>query len=219
MRFYLLTALIALLQVATAVGQPLFEAAAEDNSKQAERLLKAGASVEQRNEFGHTPLFTAAENNALGVAGLLLENGANVNAQASGSSTAIFNDMRTPLFEAVIFGYKDMAELLLKHGADVNASTIMGQTPLFYAVINESPDMVEFLIDKGANVNAVDSTGNTPLHELAMTFPDEWKQSTEAKILLQHGADPTLKNLEGLTPEQAGTKSSDEMKREDESYF
>jgi len=53
-------------------------------------------------------------------------------------------------------------------------------------------DILTYLISRGGNVNVTDEDGDTPLYTV---------ENTEtAQILLDHGADPTWRNHEGLTP-------------------
>ena len=76
------------------------------------------------------------------VAALLLENGADVNAQANSGWTALHYASRDGLTEAV--------ELLLDHGADVTVRNNSGYAPLYYAARRRHVDIVELLRLKGA---------------------------------------------------------------------
>jgi len=46
-------------------------------------LIEAGANVEQHNENGHTPLMEAASAGHVGVASILLNNGAGINTHSN----------------------------------------------------------------------------------------------------------------------------------------
>lgn len=82
------------------------------------------------------------------------------------------------------------AQQLLSEGYDPNAFDDINYTPLHYAVKHEHPQMVSLLIANGADVNARNESriGNTPIHETAGTC-----SLTMAKLLLQMGADPTIR--------------------------
>lgn len=69
------------------------------------------------------------------------------------------------------------------------------QTNLPFAAKFGNAKMVKQLIKKGANVNAQDRYGDTPLHET--------EKVEIAKILLEAGADLTLRNSMEQTPEDA----------------
>lgn len=119
---------------------------------------------------------------------LLLDHGADVNAEA--------NDGRTPLHEAVHNGRRSgVVELLIARGANVNAATDGGVTPLHHAADSGRNDAATLLLARGANVNARDDWGRTPLHKAAL-------QGCEATVdlLLAAGADPTVKDNAGETP-------------------
>lgn len=77
-------------------------------------------------------------------------------------------------------------ELMLQYGAKNGLDQLM----LDFDVCKSAP-LVDMLIKHGANVNAVDDMGRTPL----MRTTD----SAVARILLTHGADVAMVNLEGKT--------------------
>jgi hypothetical protein len=100
---------------------------------------------------------------------------------------------RLPMVVAVQNGDVKMAELLLSRGARVNGRDKLAG-PLHYAVMTHRMDMLDWLLAKGANVNARDNTGDTPLSLAAKNG-----EAAMARKLLARGADPALKNEEGLT--------------------
>lgn len=78
-------------------------------------------------------------------------------------------------------------------GADVNARSQDGYTPLMYAVARGNPDVVREVLSGGANVNTQSTTGWTALMFAAKDQP------SLINILVQAGADKTLKNDVGQT--------------------
>ncbi|MCZ7624463.1 MAG: ankyrin repeat domain-containing protein [Candidatus Methylomirabilis sp.] len=79
---------------------------------------------------------TAAENQ-YGILKLLIDRGADMNAQAKDGSTAMMN--------AAWYGRLKVIELLVNSGADVNARDAKGGTAAFYASGNGHQNIVELL--------------------------------------------------------------------------
>jgi ankyrin repeat protein len=84
-------------------------------------LIKRGADVNSKNNYGLTPLHFSSIENHIELAKLLLERGADVKAKD--------NDGYTPLHLASISNYIELAKLLIDRGADVNAKDNEGRTP------------------------------------------------------------------------------------------
>jgi len=96
---------------------------------------------------------------------------------------------------------------LLKEGADVHTTDKNGLTALHHAVRFRSPAAVEVLLSHGADVNqACRRSGSTPLHRAVTQTgaPGTAGKSAEAReivrLLLDAGADPSVKNKAGRTP-------------------
>ena len=75
-----------------------------------ETLLAAGADVNDANDRGSTPLHQAAYSNQPEIAGLLLANGAALDAEAHGAGG-------TPLIFALFWGHREVADLLARHSS------------------------------------------------------------------------------------------------------
>jgi len=116
-------------------------------------------------------LHEAARTN-VGVVKLLLDKGADVNAQDSAGETA--------LWYAASKGHTDIVRLLLDRGAGVNVKNYLHRTALVLAV---NADIAKLLLDKGADLNATDSYGRTPL-----SYAGIYRRDDVVKTLLDHGA-------------------------------
>ena len=105
----------------------------------------------------------------------------------------------------------DLIRLLFDHGGSV----AYGQL-LHYAVArtdNDRFDIMQYLLDRGAPINEVMYSNHhskwffesapmgTPLHWAA-----EQGATEMALFLLDHGADPTIKNTHGHTPSEVAEK-------------
>ena len=137
-----------------------------------------------------TPLHFAAQNGHLEVVRLLLERGANVNAQ--NTDELWWRERRTPLHFAAQNGHLDVVRLLLERGANVNAETsgVAGWTPLHFAAQNGHLEVVRVLLERGANVNAQTTlfwedadARRTPLH-----YATKNGHLEVVRLLLERGA-------------------------------
>jgi ankyrin repeat protein len=126
-------------------------------------LIERGADVKARTRSGYTALYGAAVwPDSAPLVGLLLEQGANPNAQVETSGSA--SDLFTAAMAAAVRGDADSLGHLLASGADANAQGgDFARTALLGAATSGSRQTVRLLLAKGANVNARDSLGNTPL--------------------------------------------------------
>jgi ankyrin repeat protein len=112
--------------------------------------------------------------------------------------------LRTPLNRAVVYKHTELAKFLIAKGADVTfraASTpgVKAYSPLHEAAWVGHCQIIPLLLKKGADVNALSRDASTPLMLAAHNaFIDV------VKILLQGGADTTLRDKYGRTAIQLG---------------
>jgi ankyrin repeat protein len=180
-------------------------------------LIEAGADVNKWDLYGRTPLYMAADTNtlpvqgngnmvvlpsmdkhtALDIARMLLERGANPNAQLKRrppyrnvpqdrGGDSILSQGATPLLRAARAGDTPMVELLLEHGALVDLPSNQGVTPLMAAAgveyglrVTRGRNRTEegvlstmrALLDAGADINArmvVEPRGESAAHLLVI---------------------------------------------------
>jgi hypothetical protein len=91
---------------------------------------------------------------------------------------------------AALHGELDVARLLLRRGAQVNMS---GWTPLHYAAIGGRTEMITLLLEHHAYIDSPSANGTTPLMMAARDG-----QFRIARLLVEQGADPSLRNEAGL---------------------
>lgn len=101
----------------------------------------------------------------------------------------------TPILSVIVSERAyDVLETFLKAGANIHASCCEGDTPLHEAAAYNDPTSLQILIDAGADVNKRAEFGHTPLF---------YTRSRECQeILIEAGADPTLRNNHGQSVDE-----------------
>lgn len=205
----------------TSPNEELIFAAIQGDVAEIQRLLAAGAKVNQSYRYDRTPLMLAAGNGQTAAVKALIAAGADINARD--------NEHDTPLVFAIMSRHKSTILALLDAGADLNISNNYGGTALSeVAMLLDDPDLVHLLIRHGASVDGIGSpTQFTPLMAAAssgglltvqilldahvpvdaqttegLTALMEAATSGQADILtllLRAGADPSIKDEKGRT--------------------
>jgi ankyrin repeat protein len=201
-------------------------------------LISAGADVNKWDFYGNTPLYVAIDmynlprggrpdlpstdnTTGLQVAAMLLEHGANVNAQLKlrpqyrngvfdRGGDQVLSTGATPLLLAAKVGDADAIKLLLKYHALVDLPTATGVTPLMAAAglghsfnptrgrfktDEQAAEAVKLLQAAGGSINGHDNQGLTALHAAA-----EHGWNDTVKLLVADGAELQPKDVKGLTP-------------------
>jgi ankyrin repeat protein len=190
----------------------------------AQLLLDHGATTRVRDKFCQTPLHRASQRDLPNIVTLLLQTGADVDAQDNDDMTPLLWAIKysmygtavpvlleygasvhvrtkkgqTPLHIASKRGLSDVVALLLKFGADAEAQDVDKMTPLFYALQSqqgESETASQLLLDHGASVHARDNNGRTPLHPASQNH-----SSNLMALLLKLGADVDAQDDNNITP-------------------
>lgn len=130
----------------------LMNSAIANDAKAAEIFIASGASVNQKNIAGATPLHLAARNNSYETAEILLNNGANVNEKDI--------DGWTPLMRASLAGNPKMMALLIKYGANLWDQNTHGETPLLHSAMADCYECGKLILD---NTNKKDYLTNTQM--------------------------------------------------------
>lgn len=179
----------------------LYSAIRDNNLAQLKSLLSEKTAANTADERGQTPLMYAALTGSVEAMRLLIDRGADVNAQNAYGSTALMWSLAEPA----------KVRLLLDHGADVNLIARSGRTALIVAgFTNPSAEVVRLLLAKGAKTAVMDSRHVTPLN--AATFGND---TATIRLLLEAGADmDTPDTFIGLTPlmNAAGNRNLEAVK-------
>lgn len=160
---------------------PLHHAVFKGDEAEVERLLKAGHNPNAQDANGNTPLHLCDP----------LRGGSKL-----GPGQPFPSGPNTAALEAI-------ARKLLDAGADPNLANKLGKTPLHYAASHPSgTGVVEILLDHQAKIDTTDAEGRTPLHWAA-----DANIRAHIELLLERGADKTIRDLWGKAPSDLATDS------------
>jgi uncharacterized protein len=90
------------------------------------------------------------------------------------------------------YAAEDLPEFVEMQITSIEQVGRFGNRPLHVACVRGLMEEIAALVSAGANVNAPGENGNTPLHEAVGQA-----SKAVAVYLLQHGADPSMKNDDG----------------------
>ena len=134
----------------------------------------------------------ATAKNQVAVARLLMEAGADVNAQDA--------QRDSPLLLAGARGYTEIVKLALAHKPDFRVTNRYGGTALIPACHYGHVDTVKALLASPIDVDHVNDLGWTALLE-AVILGDGGRAHTEiVRLLIARGANPNLADRQGVTP-------------------
>ena len=197
---------------------PLHCAAANKHKTSVTLLINNGADANIANSDFQTPLHLAAMNGCADVILALLDAGVDVNVKSQNGVSfyniqfmnfffkyfiniiilIIFIDSYwNAIHYAASASLSSVIDPLLLAGADINCCANDGTTPLHIAAksnLSSASNFASALIGYGAYVDSQDSTGSTPLHYAIAS-----SNFNVAKVLLESGADPGLRNNGGQT--------------------
>lgn len=220
---------------------PLISAIINGHYDAAAELLNHGADPNLADNDGRSPLFSAVDFNtmpasnrpppkvlensvsSLDLIRLLLDKGADVNAELSGQQAyrtkldrgndGVLSAGTTPLLRAAKSADLAAMRVLLDHGADPTIATRSGVNPLMAAAgvgtsdsdstgrektQQEINDAIRMLIDAGLDVNAANGRGGqTALHGAALMGYDD-----VVRFLAENGAQLDVEDSRGFTPLQ-----------------
>ena len=135
-------------------------------------LLDNGADPKLPNAHGRTALHIAAYNTDIIMAKLLINAGADANAQITSGWHGV-----------------GMPHTYMRH---------KGDTPLHWAAYGGSETIVKLLLECGANPHGMPGWNTTPLH-CSLSSSNE-RSMAVVRALLDHGTDPNQRDNDGNTP-------------------
>ena len=141
--FYFTIGLVSFLYAG--VNEDLLQGASEGNIALVKRSLELRAELESKNSEGETPLIVAAWYGSPEIVSMLLDGGANINAQDNNGYTAIA--------KAASLGvgrHYEIVEILIQACANLNLKTKEGKSPFLLAILNGHSELANSLKQAGA---------------------------------------------------------------------
>lgn len=173
----------------TALSRAL--ASADENAQAiALLLLEAGSDIAAVNRSGETALYLACDNVRLEVVRELLNRGAETGRATKDLRTALHASVQPTL--PALEPQLEICRLLLQAGAFVDPRDNSGRTPLMNAAFWGHLRQTELLLESGASVTVLDEYGRSALYYA--------KDLPTARLLVQKGADPKLRDRFGFSP-------------------
>lgn len=163
-----------------------FSAIRRDNPSKLIELALRGFDMNTRDESSEPPLIMALKLDAIKSANFL----------ASAPSLDINSTNpagENALMIGALRGHVSVVEILIDRKVQVNKP---GWTPLHYAATNKgdvAPRLVRLMLEHHAYIDAASPNGTTPLMMAA-----QYGHRDVVKLLLEEGADPSLRNQQGL---------------------
>lgn len=164
--------------------EDFFEAISRDDADAVAQLLQRGIDPNTPNPAGVPALMLALKLPTPAVAMALLAR-PDIHIEVRNAQD------ESPLMLAALAGELEICQTLIERDADVNKP---GWAPLHYAATNSHITVIRLLLDHHAYIDAASPNGSTPLMMAAM-----YGNASAVKLLLESGADPSLKNDLGLT--------------------
>ena len=164
---------------------PFFAAAHSGHPEVVGFLRRTGADLEERRQYGSTPLqFAAAYNDSPEVIGGLLKAGSDVAVRGWGDTTLLH-------VAAARNRNPEVVTFLRSAGIEYEKTDQLGATALHHAAANKNGDVLELLLAAGLDPNRADSRGWRPLH-YAATYNDN---PAVVEALLRAGAQIRARTL------------------------
>jgi len=216
-------------------ARPLSRAARSGHLEMVDLLLQRGAPINARDLAGATALYVAAERGQVAVVQRLIDQGADTDLRGrSGTSPvaaaafagrnqvvemllahgadarAVDDTGKPPIVYAAASGSLDIVRQLLAKNIDLNARYANDLTLLMWAsgpdqsvAEAQALEVVSYLVDTGAHIDDRDDRGRTALMTAA-----EGNHADIARLLLSHGADPSLRDKAGKSAADLTTLSA-----------
>ncbi len=217
------------INIVNSKGDPLIVMAATFGNLQAvQDLVLAGADINAKNNYNHSPMYLALEKRQGEFIDLFLSSGvreglnsdylfracATKNAMGvlamlkGGVDPNVKNEKgNTPLIISASLGDVPSVRSLMAYRADVNAANNDGNTALIYAARYNHPDTIRELLKPQTMQTPIDVNMQNKLGQTALYWGASKGFEDVVRRLLAADADPTLADNSGLVPYIAAQKN------------
>ncbi|MFU0790607.1 MAG: ankyrin repeat domain-containing protein [Virgibacillus proomii] len=181
------------------LNQAFIYSAEKGDTAKVTKLLQDGANINTTNEQGTTAVLAATYNNEINTVKVLIDQGADINIRD--------NNLNNVLLYASAEGLLDIVKLAIDAGADTSITNRFGGTALIPAAERGHVEVVKALLTRSEiDVNHINNLHWTALME-AIILSDGGKKHQEiVQLLIDHGADATIGDEDGITPLQHAEK-------------
>ncbi|HEX9719883.1 MAG TPA: ankyrin repeat domain-containing protein [Ramlibacter sp.] len=164
--------------------EDFFIAIKQDNPAAVRTLLQRGFDADTLDPKGLSGLYLALRDGSLKAAQTLIDwPKTNIEIRTAQDES--------PLMIAALKGHLEIVKKLIARDADINKT---GWAPLHYAATGGHPAVIELLLEHHAFIDAESPNGTTSLMMAA-----HYGSQAAVKLLLEAGADPTMRNQLGLS--------------------
>ncbi len=200
----------------------LMAAALNGSVEEMKILLNHGADLNYMNADSVTALWLAVPD--YDKSSLLLSAGANPQTPAKGGYRPIVKLATTPgsaplmrlfvakgallkesapdgylMYNAALTNDTTMLDICIRAGLNVNDTTYLKDYPIFSALSNKSFNTLKMLVQNGADVNVQDTSSILRNTATPLMFAASNNDHQAFFYLLDHGADPNIKSMLGMT--------------------
>ncbi len=183
------------------INEQLISAAEQGDTSTVLKLLSNGADINGRDARGRTPVMAATHGNRVTTVKALIQAGADINLRD--------NMLDNPFLYSGAEGLLDILKLTIAAGADPKLTNRYGGTALIPAAQRGHVEVVrEILMHTKVDINHINNVGWTALLEAIVHTDGGIKHQQIVQLLVDHGADVSIPDKEGVTPLQHAQKKN-----------
>jgi ankyrin repeat protein len=175
----------------------IVKAALNGDFSRVEFLIDQGVNIDNVDSSGRTAVLAATQNNHVPIVKLLVKSGANINLSKTPNSITD----NTPFLHAGANGLDEILDILIPLNPDVNILNKYGGNALIPACEKgHLSTVIKLLEQTDVDVNLVNKLGWTALLEAIILSDGGTTHQQIIKVLLNHGADASINDLDGISP-------------------
>lgn len=178
--------------------QLVLQLARDGNTQQLSQFIERGHSLDLVDECGRSVVLAVTMHKDIAALELLIELGADVDAYDSSLSAEVID--QTAFLYAGAHGMPEAIKILLTAGAQPDIYNYYGGTALIPAAEKGHIETVRLLLEKSAiDINHINRLGWTALMEAVILSDGGERHQHIVALLLQHGADASILDKEGVS--------------------